>query len=530
MNLGKPKVLNQIKQAFAFGFLGLSILITLTALLFILSYIVINGLYTVREKNQAFIRLETPSFIWKDVSYTVWINDNIKRDHLSLGQLETLYTASTRNWGYISEQRNTVLPLLLDDEKGKFSQDLIEFFSAREEKEFQSRFKAIHSFESLTQLLSENKGAIAIIPDLFLSEENRNQLKTIPHIKKIGVREFSLVSYIENEKEEEAIHLTEEEFYQFKDSFTINAYGERISSDALTQELIKENLIPTDSQKIIIEKIGLLPIEENNLITVRNYRYALSQDYLPIVWKEETRHFSLTWSYFTTPPFDGARFGGISFIIMNTLWFILATSIIAIPLGVSSALYLTYYAKKKSKLSSLIRASFDVLSSLPAIIFGLFGMTVFVPIFGLGLISGALSTTLMILPNITKASEESIKSVPQELYQASLALGATKFTSLWKVVIPYAGPGIITGIILAIGRAFSEAAVLLFTLGTSLTAITGLDTSGRALTVHLYLLLQEGGVNKAFPVALVILITVLILNIVADTIRDKLSRKLQYQQ
>jgi phosphate transport system permease protein len=269
------------------------------------------------------------------------------------------------------------------------------------------------------------------------------------------------------------------------------------------------------------------PLDQEGLVVVRNYRWARANHLIPVVWKEETRSFSLTWDYFTSPPFEGSRFGGISFIIMNTLYMILGTSLLAIPLGVSSAIYLTHYSRRKSRLSSLIRSAFDVLSSLPAIIFGLFGMTVFVPIFGLGLISGCLSTTLMILPNITKASEEALKSVPKELYHASLALGATKFSSLLRVVIPSASTGIITGIILAIGRAFSEAAVLLFTLGTSLTQINNLHTSGRALTVHLYLILQEGGLSKAFPVAVVIILTVLILNIIADTIRDRLGRKLK---
>lgn len=527
MNSHKPKVLNQIKQAFAFGFLGLSILITLTALLFILSYIIINGIYTVEEKNQSFINLEAPSLAWEDESYTIWVNENINVTYLSLAQLETLYTSSARNWGYISEQRSSVLPLLLDD-KGIYAKNLLKFFSSKEEKEFQSRVKVVNTLDEIASLLSENKGAVALIPDSLIVGEDLSKLISEPKIKKINLREFALVSYIENENESEAIHITGEELDSLKEKFTINENGNILKADKLTQEILKENFTPTYTQRNLIEEESSKPIFDKNLISIRNYRYALSQDYLPIIWKEEKRQFSLTWSYFTTPPFDGARFGGISFIIMNTLWFILVTSLISIPLGVSSALYLTYYAKKKSKLSSLIRAAFDVLSSLPAIIFGLFGMTVFVPIFGLGLISGALSTTLMILPNITKASEESIKSVPKDLYQSSLALGATKFTSLWRVVIPYAGPGIITGIILAIGRAFSEAAVLLFTLGTSLTAITSLDTSGRALTVHLYLLLQEGGINKAFPVALVILITVLILNIVADTIRDHLSRKLKY--
>lgn len=526
MNSYKPKVLNQIKQAFAFGFLGLSILITLTALLFILSYIIINGLYTVEEKDQSFINLETPNFSWENESYSVWVNNHIDVTYLSLAQLETLYTTSARNWGYISQQRDTVMPLLLEEEEIQ-SKNLLNFFSTQEKKEFQSRFKAINNIDEIVFLLNENKGAIALIPHSLLSEEDFNKLKN-NKIKQVNVREFSLVSYIDNENESEAIHITKEELHSLKEKFTINENDTILKATDIVEEILQQNFTPTSHQKIFIEQEALTPISLKNTIAIKNYRYALSQDYLPVIWKEEKRQFSLTWSYFTTPPFDGARFGGISFIIMNTLWFILATSLISIPLGVSSAIYLTYYARKKSKLSSLIRASFDVLSSLPAIIFGLFGMTVFVPIFGLGLISGALSTTLMILPNITKASEESIKTVPKDLYQSSLALGATKFTSLWRVVIPYAGPGIITGIILAIGRAFSEAAVLLFTLGTSLTAITGLDTSGRALTVHLYLLLQEGGVNKAFPVALVILITVLILNIVADTIRDRLSRKLKY--
>ena len=238
------------------------------------------------------------------------------------------------------------------------------------------------------------------------------------------------------------------------------------------------------------------------------------------------RGWNLTPSYLVEAPRLSGRVGGISTIILNTLWMLILTVLLAAPLGVAAAVYLVEYAKQ-GPLVRILRLGTETLAGIPSIIFGLFGMLFFVNIlhFGFGLLSGCLTLTLMILPTIVRTSEEALKSVPRSLREGSLALGASRLQTIAKVVVPAAAPGILTGLILGVGRAVGETAALLFTMGSDYKAARGLFSSARVLSAHVYLLFAEGiSFDRAFSTATVLIFVVLAFNFAAKRLVGRMGR------
>lgn len=232
---------------------------------------------------------------------------------------------------------------------------------------------------------------------------------------------------------------------------------------------------------------------------------------------------NLTLHYLLSESEDEGKYGGILSIIYNTLFMVILTILIATPISVAGAIYLVEYAKK-GKLSNLIKTGIDLLAAVPSIIFGLFGLLVFVQLLGFGfsMISGVLTLSLMILPTILRTSEEAIRSVSPSLKEASRGLGATKIETITKIVLPSASKGITTGVVLAIGRALGETAALIFTIGSSTSFSTGLRSSSRVLAQHIFLIITEGGsIDEAFASALVLVVLVLIINSITKIIMRK---------
>jgi phosphate transport system permease protein len=229
------------------------------------------------------------------------------------------------------------------------------------------------------------------------------------------------------------------------------------------------------------------------------------------------RGWNLTWEYLIEAPGLSGRVGGISTIILNTFFMLILTVIIAAPISVAAAVYLVEYARQ-GPLLRLLRLGTETLAGIPSIIFGLFGMLFFVEIlhFGFGLLSGCLTLTLMIMPTIVRTSEEALKAVSKSLREGSLALGATKLQTVARVVVPAAASGILTGLILGIGRAVGETAALIFTMGTDYKLAKGLFSSARVLATHIYLLFAEGiSFDRAFSTATVLIVIVLVFNLAA---------------
>jgi len=235
----------------------------------------------------------------------------------------------------------------------------------------------------------------------------------------------------------------------------------------------------------------------------------------------------LGWSFLATNPVDMGRAGGIFSTIVGTLVLTLAAIIIATPLGVGTAIYLTEYTWE-NRVTRIIRFVAECLAGIPSIIFGLFGFILFVTKLGFGwsILSGSLTLSFMLLPTIIRTSEEAIRSVPGSYREVSFSLGSTKWQMVTRVVLPSAVPGIMTGIILSIGRAIGETAAVIFTAGSALRLPTSLFSSSRTMAVHFYILAREGiSLDNAYGTAAVLIIAILLINILTYYLMNKYIRK-----
>lgn len=239
---------------------------------------------------------------------------------------------------------------------------------------------------------------------------------------------------------------------------------------------------------------------------------------------------AISWDFIFQLPSRAGKEGGISSTIVGTLYLTLVALIIAVPLGVGSALYLEEYADRRSKFAYLVNLTSETLAGIPSIIFGLFGFVFFVIFLNLGwsILSGGMTLAIMVLPTIIRTSQESISSVPVEYRENSLALGASKLQTIRKIIIPSAIPGIITGVILATGRAVGETAAVILTAGSSLGMPILLSDPARTMSVHLYMLAMEGiSMERAFGTAFLIIILVIIINYLANLSLRRLSHSLR---
>lgn len=214
--------------------------------------------------------------------------------------------------------------------------------------------------------------------------------------------------------------------------------------------------------------------------------------------------------------------------IINTLIMTVLTLIIAVPVGILSAVYLVEYAKRGSKLVSVIRITTETLSGIPSIVFGLFGYLAFVIATGWrnSLIAGALTLAIMVLPTIIRTTEEALIAVPDSYREGSYGLGAGKLRTIFKIVLPSAVPGILSGVILSIGRIVGETAALIFTSGTVAAVPQKLTDSARTLAVHMYCLMTEGlYTGQAYATAVILIVMVLIINGLSGLIAHKIAKR-----
>ena len=213
--------------------------------------------------------------------------------------------------------------------------------------------------------------------------------------------------------------------------------------------------------------------------------------------------------------------------IVNTFLMTLLSLLIATPLGIFSAIYLVEYAKRGSKVVKIVRITAETLSGIPSIVYGLFGMLFFVVTlhWGYSILSGAFTLAIMILPLIMRTTEEAFKSVPDTYREGSFGLGAGRLRTVFRIVLPSAVPGILAGVILAIGRIVGETAALIFTAGTVPAIPESLLDSARTLSVHMYNLSREGlYVDQAYATAVVLLVVVIVINELSNFVAKKISK------
>ena len=237
----------------------------------------------------------------------------------------------------------------------------------------------------------------------------------------------------------------------------------------------------------------------------------------------------ITWELLSTKPSYLADRIGILPDILNTLYIIVYTLVLVLPLGVGAAIYLTEYATNR-RLVAVIEFATETLTGIPSIIFGLVGMLFFIQMMGLktGVLAGGLTLVVMILPTIVRTTQESLKTVPDSYREGALAMGAGKWHMVRTVVLPNAVDGIVTGCILAVGRIVGESAALLYTAGFGLVLnnfVTALESSSATLTVALYVYASERGeTDIAFAIATILMLLTLVINLSANLVGRKLKK------
>lgn len=288
----------------------------------------------------------------------------------------------------------------------------------------------------------------------------------------------------------------------------------------MTKSLYQKKRRPSDFLlKIAINGAALLTV----IVLAGIILYILINGLPYISWE------FLSTSYSESP--SGAK--GILPMIINTLYIVVITLLIATPIGISSAIYLTQYAKQ-GRLVRAIRFTTEILSGIPSILFGLFGYTVFCVMFRMGtsILAGCLTMTLCILPTIVRTTEESLLAVPGSYKEGAMALGAGKLRVILGIVLPCAVPGILTAVILAMGRIVGESAALLYTSGMSYNMpkdfFGQIMNSGRTLTLHLYQTAMQATSDDAFHIAFataaVLLVIVFLLNLLAGLVSKTLKK------
>ena len=213
--------------------------------------------------------------------------------------------------------------------------------------------------------------------------------------------------------------------------------------------------------------------------------------------------------------------------LINTLIMTALSLVIAVPIGVASAIFLVEYAGKGSKLVGLIRITAETLSGIPSIVYGLFGLLFFATTlqWGYSLLSGSFTLVIMILPLIMRTTEEALKAVPDSYREASFGLGAGKLRTIFRIVLPSAVPGILAGVILATGRIVGETAALMYTAGTVAQVPKSLMGSGRTLAVHMYALSSEGlYMDQAYATAVILLVIVLLINWLSGQLAKRIAK------
>lgn len=213
--------------------------------------------------------------------------------------------------------------------------------------------------------------------------------------------------------------------------------------------------------------------------------------------------------------------------MINTVIMTIISLIFAIPFGIGSAIYLVEYANKGNKLVKVVRVTAETLTGIPSIVYGLFGMLFFVTAlhWRFSILAGACTLAIMVLPVILRTTEEALMAVPDSFREGSFGLGAGKLRTIFKIILPSAVPGILSGVILSIGRIVGETAALMYTAGTVADIPDSLFASGRTLAVHMYVLASEGlHVNQAYATAVVLLILVILINALSSFLAKKIQK------
>ena len=506
----------------------------------ILGFIIVNGLVTVRPQID-----ETLPFSIKDIPLEgypgclhISVRKDVRADSLEYAQVRDILSGMTTFWGFITGQNRRITVAVYDDDD--FLKIVSEYFLP-DTAALATNVVRIKNAAELKTFSSRHKGLIFFAPNTLPG----SQFDTIMRkMKSLGLREYMLavndrVSAIYGGQRLNSIswengdleRLLSGEVHNWKDlglaadlsvMLLVPPFGSRESSVFSTfteYPIIGEQCI---SYEDYFDMLAIRP----GAAGIVSQRYAVERKLTIMDIGHIDRKVNLRPSFLFEAPSRAGAVGGISVVILNTFAMILFVMLIATPVGVAGAMYLCEYARE-GRFLRMLRIGIDTLAGIPSILFGLFGFVFFSTYLGLktGLLSGTFTLTLMILPTIIRTSEEAIRSVPQDFRQGSYAIGATKHQTVWQVVLPAASPGILTGVILGIGRAVGETAALLFTMGSNLSLLKNFNSPMRVLSVHLYMLIRENvSIPNAFSTATVLLLMVLLVNLLTKKIIGRMWR------
>ncbi len=491
--------------------------LTLAILIYILGFIIYKGFRSDNVIESGIINTaaaETPTD-WYDGDSILIVNKKIRLKEITITDLNSLLEGKPSNWGNINEQDLKVYPFVLHSVKGETGKNTTlkntaaEIASAVEKQEGAMGLIPANQAGQIkdynVKIIPVQPLSIAVNPSVLEIRDNRK----LRYIDRDMMKNI-LAGNVSNWQQVNGINLPLRLVIPPAGSYEYKAF---LKLSGLTAETLPKTGIKSGNSSDYIEKIRDYPGSVGLMLSTVAATHDMTM--LNYQFRKTGRNLQL-WFLFEEPRRAG-RVGGISSIVINTVYMVLLTVLFSTPLGIGAAIYLTEYASQ-GRMVKILRLGTETLAGIPSIIFGLFGFIVFVGYMhlGIGLLSGTLTLTLMILPTIVRTSEEAIKAVPRSFRAGSLALGAGKWQTIYKVVIPAAAPGILTGVILAIGRAVGETAALLFTMGFDYNRVKNLSTSARVLSTHLYQLVKEGiSFDRAFATATILIVIVLFVNVVS---------------
>lgn len=504
-----------VSQKAAFGAIRALSALTVGLLVLIIGFVLYRGLRYSNATRGPILPQEEAA----PDGLALVVNPSARLDSIDFTVLYGIFTDEYINWAKISGQDFDLVPVLPDPESPEGRAAASFLFGSESGAELASIMlgglvKTVPDEASALRAVATMPGAAAIVSAAAAGEAARSG-----SIAAVPVRRMVLAA--------------NEEVTALIDNRSIEDLDDAAISALLAGKILNWSELDGPDLPVIVVA-GKKAASAAELSAIRDTAGAAGLAYAADVQAEDlstlTRKgrvsgWNLTLRYILEEPGLSGKVGGISSIILNTFFMLLITVAMAGPIGVAAAVYLVEYAKQ-GPLVSAIRLGTETLAGIPSIIFGLFGFLFFVDIlgFGFGLMSGCLTLTLMILPTIVRTSEEALKSVPKSLREGSLALGATKLQTIVRVVVPAASPGILTGLILAIGRAVGETAALLFTMGSDYKLAKGLFSSARSLSAHVYLLFAEGiSFDRAFSTATVLILVVLAFNAAAKLLVGRMN-------
>jgi len=512
--------------------------ITMGTLFVIVGYILFRGFvsdlsiqYEVLPEGSKVITNEE----YADNGLLVIVNRDIRIKDITILEVTDLFSGELDNWGGVSEQD---IDVRVFAQNGNI-RDLFERAVFPDTPQFSEDTVFADTDRQIIEAVSNTSGGIGFISEASAEYLNDSDSKSLK-IRRISVAVNSEVLRPPNGMR--IRYLTGE---QIKSIFigTYKNWSELGGADLpiLTAVFSENSLIRSEFEEILLGDIRIpdtaevvdnhdalaqFLVQNPGSIGFAYYNDAIAHDLEIVNIERRVIELNLDTAFILEEPRRAGRVGGISTIILNTLFMIFLTLVLSAPIGVAAAVYLTEYAQQ-NRINEILRFGTETLAGIPSIIFGLFGFILFVMYLdiGAGLLSGTLTITFMILPTIIRASEEAIKSIPQSMRESSFALGATKWQTVTRVVVPAAVPGIMTGLILAIGRAVGETAALLFTMGSDYRLARDFLSSARVMSVHLYILVREGiSFERAFATGTILIIIILLINFATNKLIGRMAR------